>query len=267
MSEEKIYPIAATSSDALIDRDQYERMYAASIEDPGKFWAEQARSRLDWIRPFTRVKDTSFAKDDLHIKWFEDGTLNVSSNCIDRHLAQHGNQTAIIWEGDDPQVSRHISYNELHEQVCRLANALKTHGVKKGDRVTLYMPMVPEAAFAMLACARIGAIHSVVFGGFSPGALANRIVDCQSSIVITADESVRGGKKVPLKSNVDKALEADEVTTIEKVIVVRRTGSDIAWQQDRDLWYHEITAAAEPDCEAEEMNAEDPLFILYTSGS
>jgi len=267
MSEVKTYPVPETMRDALVDRERYEQMYATSINDPESFWADQARARLDWIKPFSKVKDVSFAKDDLHIRWFEDGTLNVAYNCIDRHLAEHADQTAIIWESDDPSQDKHITYRQLHEMVCRLGNALKNQGVKKGDRVTLYMPMIPEAAVAMLACARIGAVHSVVFGGFSPGALANRIVDCQSNVVITADESVRGGKRVPLKSNVDKALESDEVTTVEKVIVVKRTGGDIAWDARRDVWYEDITADADPDCAPEEMNAEDPLFILYTSGS
>ncbi len=267
MTESRIYPVPGSMSEAHVDSDQYEAIYRASINDPEAFWGEQARQRLDWSRPFSRVKDVSFARDDLHIRWFEDGELNVAYNCIDRHLADHADETAIIWEGDDPEQSRHISYRELHQQVCRLANALKAQGVSKGDRVTLYMPMIPEAAYAMLACARIGAIHSVVFGGFSPGALANRIVDCRSSIVITADESVRGGKSVPLKSNVDKALASDEVTTVEHVIVVRRTGGEVAFEEGRDLWYHEIIAAADPDCPPEPMNAEDPLFILYTSGS
>ncbi len=267
MSEHKLYPVPESMAGARIDRARYERMYAASIEQPEAFWAEQARKRLDWIKPFSKVKDVSFAKDDLHIRWFEDGTLNVSANCLDRHLADAGDQTAIIWEGDDPNESRHISYRELHEQVCRLANALKAQGVNKGDRITLYLPMIPEAAVAMLACARIGAIHSVVFGGFSPSALVNRIVDCQSSVVITADESVRGGKRVPLKKNVDLALASDEVSTVEKVIVVKRTGGEMAWAEGRDVWYEDITAAADTHCEPAEMNAEDPLFILYTSGS
>jgi acetyl-CoA synthetase len=267
MSESKVYPVPASFADAHVDAPRYEQMYRASIEDPEGFWAEQARERLDWIKPFTKVKDVSFAKDDLHIRWFEDGVLNVAYNCIDRHLAEHADQTAIIWESDDPEVDRHISYRELHENVCRMANVLKAHGVEKGDRVTLYLPMIPEAAYAMLACARIGAVHSVVFGGFSPGALANRISDCDSKLVITADESVRGGKKVPLKKNVDEALKSEDVTTVERVIVVRRTGGDIAWDARRDVWLDEEAAKVSADCDPEPMNAEDPLFILYTSGS
>ncbi len=267
MSESKIYPVPESMEQAHIDRARYRAMYQASIDDPEAFWGEQARARLDWIKPFSRVKDVSFAREDLHVRWFDDGTLNVSANCIDRHLAEHGEQTAIIWEGDDPNVSRHITYRELHEQVCRLANALKALGVEKGDRVTLYLPMIPEAAYAMLACARVGAVHSVVFGGFSPSALANRIADCDSRIVITADQSVRGGKTVPLKANVDKALASDQAGMVDKVIVVQRSGGQIDWFEGRDWWYHEITAQADVECPPEEMNAEDPLFILYTSGS
>ncbi len=267
MANDKIYSVPDSMKDALHDRERYREMYQASIDDPEGFWAEQARERLDWIKPFSKVKDVSWSKDDLHIRWFEDGTLNVTVNCIDRHLAEHGDEAAIIWEGDDPADSQHISYRELHEKVCRLANGLKDQGVTKGERVTLYMPMIPEAAVAMLACARIGAVHSVVFGGFSPEALAGRIVDCESSVVITADEGIRGGKKVPLKANVDKALASDEVTTVNKVVVVKRTGADIGWENGRDVWYQDITALASADCEPEEMNAEDPLFILYTSGS
>ena len=266
MTEEKIY--SAPSDDrARMTPADYETLYRRSIDAPEGFWAEQARSRLDWIKPFTKVMDCSFEEQDLHIRWFEDGTLNVSQNCLDRHLDEHGDQAAIIWEGDDPNTSQTITYRQLHEKVCRLANALKALGVGKGDRVTLYLPMIPEAAVAMLACSRIGAIHSIVFGGFSPEALANRITDCASSVVITADQSVRGGKKVPLKANVDKALAQEDVTTVEKVIVVKRTGGDIAWDDSRDLWYEEITAKADSWCEPEEMSAEDPLFILYTSGS
>ncbi|HMA98131.1 MAG TPA: acetate--CoA ligase, partial [Wenzhouxiangella sp.] len=264
--DQHLYPVPA-EFDALTDKEQYAAMYAESVNDPESFWAKQARQRLEWIKPFTKVKDCSFAKEDLHVRWFEDGTLNVSANCLDRHLADRGDQTAIIWEGDDPDTSLNISYRDLHQKVCRLANALRDQGVSKGDRVTLYLPMIPEAAVAMLACARIGAVHSVVFGGFSPGALADRIVDCESSVVITADQSMRGGKKVPLKTNVDKALAQDRVTTVKNVIVVKRTGGDIEWTDGRDLWYEEITAAADRDCPPEEMNAEDPLFILYTSGS
>jgi acetyl-CoA synthetase len=264
--DQHIYPVTE-DFDALIDKDQYREMYAESVNDPEGFWAKQARERLDWIKPFTKVKDCSFSREDLHVRWFEDGTLNVSVNCLDRHLAERGDQTAIIWEGDDPDTSQKISYRELHEKVCRLANALRDQGVGKGDRVTLYLPMIPEAAVAMLACARIGAVHSVVFGGFSPGALADRIVDCESSVVITADESVRGGKKVPLKANVDKALAQDRVSTVKNVVVVKRTGGEIEWADGRDLWYEEITAAADRECAPEEMSAEDPLFILYTSGS
>jgi acetyl-CoA synthetase len=267
MANEKIYPVPDSMNDALYSRERYREMYQASIDDPEGFWAEQARERLDWIKPFSKVKDVSWKKDDLHIRWFEDGSLNVTVNCIDRHLAEHGDETAIIWEGDDPNNDARISYRQLHEKVCRLANALKDQGVKKGDRVTLYMPMIPEAAYAMLACARIGAVHSVVFGGFSPEALAGRIIDCESSLVITADEGVRGGKKVPLKHNVDKALAQDGVDTVEKVVVVRRTGAEIDWTEGRDVRYEEITAAADAQCEPEEMNSEDPLFILYTSGS
>ena len=267
MSDSKIYPVSSSFSDAHIDAERYEQMYQASIEDPEAFWADEAKARLDWIQPFTKIKDVSFARDDLHIRWFEDGVLNVAYNCIDRHLADHGDQTAIIWEGDDPGTDKHISYRELHEQVCRLANVLKAHGVEKGDRITLYLPMIPEAAYAMLACARIGAVHSVVFGGFSPGALANRISDCDSKLVITADESVRGGKRVPLKNNVDEALANDAVTTVERVVVVRRTGGDISWDSERDVWLDEEAAKVSAACDPEPMNAEDPLFILYTSGS
>ncbi|MEE4330945.1 MAG: acetate--CoA ligase [Wenzhouxiangella sp.] len=267
MSDAKIYPAPENGGDALIDRDQYRSMYQRSIEDPESFWAEQARERLDWIKPFTKVKDVSFAREDLHIRWFEDGVLNVSANCIDRHLAEHADQTAIIWEGDELDQSQVISYRELHEQVCRLANALRQRGVAKGDRVTIYLPMIPEAAYAMLACARIGAVHSVVFGGFSPEALSNRILDCESSVVITADEGVRGGKHVPLKTNVDTALDSHDIRSVHSVIVVRHSGAEIDWHNERDIWYHDITASVEPDCPPEPMNAEDPLFILYTSGS
>ena len=249
---------------AFMDKKAYDAAYKASIADPDGFWKKEA-ARLDWMTPFTKVKNTSFDAADLHIKWFEDGALNVAANCIDRHLATRGDQTAIIWEGDDPSVSRHISYRELHEEVCRFANVLKRRGVVKGDRVTLYMPMIPEAAYAMLACARIGAVHSVVFGGFSPDSLAGRITDCNSKLVITADEGLRGGKAIPLKKNADLAV--DQCPMVEHVIVVRRTGGDVAMTPNRDVWYHEEAAKVSADCPAEAMGAEDPLFILYTSGS
>jgi acetyl-CoA synthetase len=241
-------------------------MYRRSVEDNESFWAEQAE-RLDWIKPFTKVKDVSFAKDDLHIRWFEDGTLNVCYNCVDRHLETKADDTAIIWEGDDPKDDLTLSYRQLHERVCKFANALKAIGAKKGDRITIYMPMIPEAAISMLACARIGAVHSVVFGGFSPDALAGRIHDCESNIVITADEGLRGGKKVPLKANVDAAAANPDVTTLDKVLVVRHTGNDIDWVEGRDVWLHDAEADVDAECPCEEMGAEDPLFILYTSGS
>ncbi|MGI8725588.1 MAG: AMP-binding protein, partial [Methyloceanibacter sp.] len=250
---------------AFIGKDEYEKLYKKSVKNPDKFWAKQAK-RLDWIKPFTQVKNTSFAYPDVSIKWFEDGTLNVAANCIDRHLKKRGDKVAIIWEPDDPnQAARHITYRELHEEVCRFANVLKALGVNRGDRVTIYLPMIPEAAYAMLACARIGAIHSVVFGGFSPDAIAGRIQDCQSRFVVTADEGVRGGRKVPLKANADEAIR--KVGGVEKVIVVGRTGAEVPWTPGRDVWLHEETAKVGTDCVPEEMGAEDPLFILYTSGS
>ena len=263
----KVYGIPASLAEsAIIDEERYESLYAQSVEDNEGFWAEQGK-RIDWIKPFTQVKDVSFARDDLHVRWYYDGSLNACYNCIDRHLPEKADDVAIIWEGDNPDTDLRITYGELHERVCRFANALKAIGAKKGDRVTIYMPMIPEAAVAMLACARIGAVHSVVFGGFSPDALAGRIHDCESNIVITADQGVRGGKVVPLKANVDKAAANPQVTTLEKVLVVRRTGADIGWVEDRDVWLHEIETTVSADCPAEEMNAEDPLFILYTSGS
>ena len=249
---------------ALMTRAQYEAAYAASIKDPDGFWGKEA-ARLDWARPFTKVQNVSYDPDNLSIKWFEDGALNVSANCIDRHLASRGEQTAIIWEGDDPAESKHITYRQLHEEVCKFANVLKAHGVQKGDRVTLYMPMIPEAAYAMLACTRIGAVHSVVFGGFSPDSLAGRITDCDSRIVITADEGLRGGKTIPLKKNVD--LAATACPGLATVIVVKRTGGPALMHKGRDVWYHEEAAKVSADCPAEAMDAEDPLFILYTSGS
>ena len=249
---------------ALIDNEKYLQEYERSINDPENFWAEHGQ-RIDWIKPYTLIKDVSYSEKDLHIKWFYDGTLNVSSNCLDRHLEKRGDQTAIIWEGDDPKEDKRITFKELHSEVCKFANALKELGVKKGDRVTIYMPMIPEAAVAMLACARVGAIHSVVFGGFSPDALAGRIQDCDSSLIITADEGIRGGKPIPLKANTDAAL--NSCPMCKTVVVVKRTGGKIDWVEGRDYWYHDITSAQSEECQPEEMNAEDPLFILYTSGS
>ncbi len=252
---------------ALIDNETYLKWYANSIRSPDKFWGKHGR-RIDWFTPYTKVKNASFT-GKVSIKWYEDGRTNVSHNCIDRHLKKRGDQVAIIWEGDNPYDDKKITYRELHEHVCRLANVLKKRGVKKGDRVTIYMPMIPEAAYAMLACARIGAIHSVVFGGFSPDALAGRIVDCQSTFIITTDEGLRGGKSIPLKDNTNKAVDiaARSKVKVENVLVVRRTGGKIGWSDGRDLWYHDEVRAAKPDCKPEKMKAEDPLFILYTSGS
>jgi len=265
MTEDRLFaPGRETVENALIDDDGYTAMYAESIADPDAFWARHGK-RIDWIRPYSRISDVSYDAGDLHINWFADGTLNAAANCLDRHLARRADQTAIIWEGDDPADSRHITYAELHEEVCRFANVMKAEGAKKGDRITIYMPMIPEAAVAMLACARIGAVHSVVFGGFSPDALAGRIQDCDSNMLITADEGVRGGRAVPLKANTDAALAA--CPDCNKVIVVRRTGGAIDWVEGRDVWYHEAMEEASADCPAEEMNAEDPMFILYTSGS
>ncbi|WP_247481725.1 acetate--CoA ligase [Bradyrhizobium sp. 144] len=250
---------------AHADAAKYSSMYASSVSTPDAFWAEHGK-RIDWIKPFTKVKNTSFAPGKVSIKWFEDGTTNVAMNCIDRHLARRAGQVAIIWEGDDPAESRHITYAELHDQVCRFANVLKSHGVKKGDTVTIYLPMIPEAAYAMLACERIGAVHSIVFGGFSPDALAGRIEGCQSKVLVTADEGLRGGRKVPLKVNADDALK--KVAGIVKtMIVVKRTGGGIDWVDGRDVWYADEVAKASADCAPVEMNAEDPLFLLYTSGS
>ncbi|RMF13956.1 MAG: acetate--CoA ligase, partial [Gammaproteobacteria bacterium] len=269
MSDHSIYPVPAELAEkAWINQETYERMYAQSVEDPEGFWGEHG-TRIDWIKPYTQVKDVSYNLDDLHIRWYHDGTLNACYNCIDRHLPARANQTAIIWEGAEPSDDAHITYQELYEKVCKLANAMKGMGVKKGDVVTIYMPMIPEAAYAMLACARIGAVHSVVFGGFSPEALAGRIEDGKARFVITADEGVRGGRTIPLKKNTDAACEiaAEMGQTVEKVLVVRRTGGSINWVDGRDVWYHEAVEGASTDCPPEEMNAEDPLFILYTSGS
>ena len=259
------YPVTQEwARKAHIDNERYLEMYARSIRDPEGFWAEQAK-RVDWFREPTIVKNVDFGPPDVSIKWYEDGVLNVSHNCLDRHLASRGDRTAIVWEGDDPADDLKITYRELHRDVCKFANVLKGLGVRKGDRVTLYLPMIPEAAVAMLACARIGAIHSIVFGGFSPDALAGRIDDCDSEYIVTADEGVRGGRAVPLKVNTDAAI--DIAGKIRKTVVVKRTGADIAWHDGRDHWYHELMDGASADCPAEPMNAEDPLFILYTSGS
>ncbi|MGE5476906.1 MAG: acetate--CoA ligase [Bacteroidales bacterium] len=260
----ELFPVPADfAKSALIDEKTYQEWYDRSVNDPEGFWGEHGK-RVDWIKPFTQVKDVSY-NGDVHIKWFADGTLNVAANCLDRHLAKRGDQTAIIWEGDNPNESKHVTYRELHAQVCRLANVMTDLGIKKGDRVTIYLPMIVEAAVAMLACARVGAIHSIVFGGFSPDALAGRIQDCDSSLVITADEGLRGGRKVPLKTNVDKALET--CWSVKNVLVVQRTGGNIHMVAGRDHWYHELTEKAPATHTPVEMNAEDPLFILYTSGS
>jgi acetyl-CoA synthetase len=265
MSDTLLTVPAEWKSRAFADRAKYEEMYARSVSDPDGFWAEQAK-RLDWMKPFTRVKNVSWDPDNLFIKWFEDGALNVAANCIDRHLPSRAKQTAIVWEPDDPNAAaKHITYEELHREVCRFANVLKAHGVKKGDRVTIYLPMIPEAAYAMLACARIGAIHSVIFAGFSPDSIAGRILDCASTVVITADEGLRGGKPIPLKHNTDLAL--TQCPDVKTVLVVRHTGAKTLMHAPRDVWYHEAVAKVPGDCAPEPMNAEDPLFILYTSGS
>ena len=264
MSEDQVFPVSDDwAQRAWADSAKYQEMYDRSVEDPDGFWADHGK-RVDWIKPFTKVRDTDFNRP-VSIKWFEDGTLNAAANCLDRHLNARGDQTAIIWEGDDPTESRTLTYRQLHEEVSRLANGLKSIGVAKGDVVTIYMPMIPEAAVAMLACARIGAPHSVVFGGFSADSLASRIQDCQSSFVITADEGVRGGKTIPLKIATDEAVE--NCPTVKHVVAVRRTSGDVPWTESRDRWYHDLVDQASAHCPAEEMGAEDPLFILYTSGS
>ena len=264
MSEVHIHRVSeALKRSAHLDRDAYAAMYHASLESPEAFWSEQAQRFLSWFEPWDQVVREDFSKGEA--EWFINGKLNACFNCVDRHLDTRANQTAIIWEGDDPAESQHISYQTLHEQVCRLANVLKSRGVRKGDRVCIYMPMIPEAAYAMLACARVGAVHSVVFGGFSPEALKDRILDSDCQLLITADEGLRGGKRVPLKTNADRALTA--CPAVHSVVVVQRTGAEIPWNQERDIWYHEATAAADVACEPEPMDAEDPLFILYTSGS
>ena len=265
MSDNKIFKVNAEwAKNALINAHQYESDYTKSFDNNEEFWKDQG-NRIDWITPYTKVKDVSYHQEDFKIKWYYDGELNASVNCIDRHLATKANQTAIIWEGDDPSQSKHITYKELHEEVCKLANGLKSLGAKKGDRITIYMPMIPEATYAMLACARIGAIHSVVFGGFSPDALAGRISDCKSDIVITADEGVRGNKAIPLKANTDAAMNI--AGNVRHCVVVKRTGNKIDWKEGRDVWYEDLVNQSSSNCVPEVMAAEDPLFILYTSGS
>ena len=264
MSEAKVYPVPAeVAAHAWINNDQYLEMYKRSVDDPEGFWAEQAQQFLSWDKPWDKVLDWDFTKG--HIRWFEGGKLNVSHNCLDRHLATRGDQIAIIWEGDSPNEDKKITYKQLHEDVCKFANALKGLGVKKGDRVCIYMPMIPETAVAMLACTRIGAIHSIVFGGFSPDSLKDRIVDAECNVVITSDEGLRGGRQVPMKANADKALQS--TPSVQKMVVVKRTGGNISWVEGRDVWYHDVMATASTDCPPEQMDAEDPLFILYTSGS
>ncbi|QSX39401.1 acetate--CoA ligase [Shewanella cyperi] len=267
MSTQSLYKVDADfAAKALVNNEQYQVMYQESITDPDGFWRKHGQ-RIDWIKPYTQIKKTSFDDRDLSINWFYDGTLNASANCLDRHLETKGDTKAIIWEGDDASEQRTLTYRELHAEVCRFANALKAQGVARGDVVTIYMPMVPEAAVAMLACARIGAVHSVVFGGFSPDSIASRIIDGKSKLVITADEGVRGGRKIPLKANIDQALINPDVTTVERVLVLKRTGGNVNWQAGRDLWWHEACEGMADQCPAEEMGAEDPLFLLYTSGS
>ncbi|AKH63332.1 MULTISPECIES: acetate--CoA ligase [Photorhabdus] len=257
---------AVIAEHALMNKQQYQQDYQLSLQDPERFWGEKGNI-VDWIKPYTKVKNTSFDPGHVNIRWFEDGTLNLSANCLDRHLKEHGNQTAIIWEGDDPAESKTVTYRELHHDVCQFANALKNLGIKKGDVVAIYMPMVPEAAIAMLACARIGAIHSVIFAGFSPDAVSGRIIDSNTKLVITADEGLRAGRTIPLKKNVDDALSNPAVVSVSNVIVFKRTGNIGNWYSGRDLWWHELTTGVSADCPVEEVNAEDPLFILYTSGS
>ncbi|WJV63259.1 acetate--CoA ligase [Pectobacteriaceae bacterium C52] len=267
MSQQNKHPIPVNiAKDALITADQYKKMYQESIQDPAAFWREQGKI-ADWIKPYQQVKNTSFDPGHIHIGWFEDGTLNVAANCLDRHLETRGDQTAIIWEGDDAKESKKVTYRELHQSVCRFANVLKAQGIKKGDVIAIYMPMVPEAAVAMLACARIGAVHSVIFGGFSPESIAGRIVDSSAKLVITADEGIRAGRAIPLKKNIDEALKNPAVNSVSNVIVFRRTGKQGEWKTGRDLWWHDLMELADDHCPPEEMNAEDPLFILYTSGS
>lgn len=264
---DSLYPVSdALKSSAYANKEEYQRLYQWSVSDPEGFWAEQGK-RLDWIKPYTKVKNCSFDRNAVDIKWFEDGQLNASYNCIDRHLKTHPNKTAIIWEGDEREWEKHITYRQLHDEVCKLANGLKRLGVEKGDRVIIYMPMIPEAAYAMLACARIGAIHSVIFAGFSPNAIADRIADCGAKVIITANEGRRGGHHVALKENVDKALLKESSACIQNVVVYKHTEGAFGWTEGRDIWWNELTAECSAICEPTPMNAEDPLFILYTSGS
>jgi len=265
MTDSDVFPVPGEwAQRAYCDNDKYLELYQQSVADPEAFWREHGR-RIDWIKAYETVKNVDYGPGDVSIKWFEDGTLNAAANCLDRHLEERGDQVAIIWEGDDPSEDAKLTYRELHAAVCKFANGLKSLGAKRGDRITIYLPMIPEAAVAMLACARIGAIHSVVFGGFSPDSLANRIQDCESTLIITADEGLRGGRPIPLKANTDAALA--DTPTIDKCVVVRRTGADVPMQDGRDVWYHDLVDAQSADCPAEEMGAEDALFILYTSGS
>ncbi|MBV8791688.1 MAG: acetate--CoA ligase, partial [Pseudolabrys sp.] len=265
MSEDKVYGVPSDwAARAYVNEAKYKEMYAASIADPNKFWGEQAK-RITWSKPFTKVKNVSFAPGNISIKWFEDGKLNACFNCVDRHLEKRGNQTALIWEGDDPKDSKTVTYKQLHAEVQKFANVLKKQGVKKGDRVTIYLPMIVEAAYAILACARIGAIHSVVFGGFSPDSIAGRVEDCKSEVIVTADEGIRGGRKIPLKDNVDAACE--KVSGVKSVIVVKRTNAPVKMKAGRDVYYDDVARTVPAACPCEEMSAEDPLFILYTSGS
>ncbi len=268
MSHQNLYPVSsAAKARALIDNDKYLQLYKQSVEQPEQFWAEQGK-RLHWFKPFTQVKDTSFTPGNVHIKWFADGELNASYNCLDRHLPERADQVAFYWEGDEPGVQKALTYAQLHEQVCKLANGLKKLGVKKGDRVTIYLPMIPEAAVALLACARIGAVHSVVFAGFSPDALGSRIIDCDSTVVITADQALRGSRVTNLKDNTDMALaHLGDESPVKHVVVVKQVGKNVDMHQGRDVWYHDLLSSQSKDCPAEPMNAEDPLFILYTSGS
>ena len=264
-SGEKIYKVKSEwLKKALVSKNIYDKKYSQSIKDNDGFWRKEGK-RISWIKPYTKIKDVKYSSSDVNIKWFYDGTLNASENCIDRHLKNNKDKTAIMWVGDDPKVQKKITYKQLHNEVCKIANGLKDIGVQKGDRVTIYLTMIPELAYTMLACSRIGAIHSIIFGGFSPDSIAGRINDCKSDYVVTADEGIRGGKTIPLKSITDEALMS--CPNVKKCVVVKRTGNDISWDNSRDVWYHDITKNVSSYCEPEEMNAEDPLFILYTSGS